>query len=407
MTSFTINESKSEQAIERFRRIQAASKLLYESLGRACLVHTEHMAQLCSEVTCLETGEVQFGLAMCPESTPPRASRDSSVVSQMCEGILDTSPIPTKEGDQFQWRCDPLVSRASRLAEKDLTTRCCRDLPLNCKPTKHIQKQATPRVLTVSAQERQSDEGLFKRTVRRDMSEGVEDLLSERSCIPIDCPNAPKPYASPINIHIYQLPYIEFQIGFSKKGNCCTHDARVSKNPARISLSQQPISLQQLITRETSQSTADFPQFQKLRLGGLLTRAVLQFHKTPWLADTWHDEDIRFFDIDHPRKHLDKIPSLHVNARLFAMEAMTQTSGESASSRVQHSLTPNPALFRLGVALLEIAYGASIESLRLPIDDEASTDARHVEYFVAHRLADEVGSTLGAKFAPLVRKCLV
>lgn len=56
------------EEIEKFRIVQQASRHLYEALGPACTVHTQHLALLCSEATFNNYGgssrhpEIQFKL---------------------------------------------------------------------------------------------------------------------------------------------------------------------------------------------------------------------------------------------------------------------------------------------------------------------------------------------------------
>ena len=56
--------------------------------------------------------------------------------------------------------------------------------------------------------------------------------------------------------------------------------------------------------------------------------------------------------------------------------------------------------------LLELAYGASFQSLRDSQEHNIRLESQVVDFIAARKLADEVGTTLGSEFASIVKKCL-
>lgn len=56
------------------------------------------------------------------------------------------------------------------------------------------------------------------------------------------------------------------------------------------------------------------------RLAGALSRAILQYHSTPWLRETWMDEVITFFE-----KEPTKVPA-HTNIRISTLFAELMTT---------------------------------------------------------------------------------
>ena len=99
----------------------------------------------------------------------------------------------------------------------------------------------------------------------------------------------------------------------------------------------------------------------------------------------------------------------HLNAVITPTRLKTGPVGEADTSRsslLATSIAPNVLLFSFGVILLEIAYGAPFEMLQQPEDIVASSDDRFTDFITARRLADGVGTSLGAAFASIVRKCL-
>ena len=64
-----------------------------------------------------------------------------------------------------------------------------------------------------------------------------------------------------------------------------------------------------------------------------------------------------------------------------------------------------PLLFSLGVVLLEIAHGASLEKLRQPVDLQNGGE-RFQDFFTAKRLAESKGTMMRSKYHAAVDHCM-
>lgn len=104
-------------------------------------------------------------------------------------------------------------------------------------------------------------------------------------------------------------------------------------------------------------------QCESLRLARHLASAVLQFHETPILKESWRSEDVVFFgentiSILKPEHPDMKTP--HLNVRVRTMP------GRSNSTATNNSfLNTIPYTFGLGILLLELAYQTPFNDLRL------------------------------------------
>ena len=138
----------------------------------------------------------------------------------------------------------------------------------------------------------------------------------------------------------------------------------------------------------------------------LLKLAVLHFHTTPWLSKSWNSNNVFFrgaSEIGSESRPTDPIP--HLNAKVTLTES-TAGSFNTGSSASLAGIVPNMLLFDLGVMLLELAYNAPFQSLRQCETLLVSSETTASDFVAAISLADEVGISLGAGFAAIVKKCL-
>jgi hypothetical protein len=209
-------------------------------------------------------------------------------------------------------------------------------------------------------------------------------------------------------------------IGYLQRTGTCSHRVYY-KHPkvhaelnAATSLAQIFSSISQVSTGQ--KQSKRMLQCESLRLARQLASAVLQFHATPILKESWCSEDIVFFrqhciSVLQPQHPDLKTPHLNVRVRT--------PSGKSNSASTSHSkLNSNPYTFSLGIILLELAYQAPFHDLRLRESaDESSPSSTSsltlthspsmVDNFsLAERLSQNMSSEMGVPYARLVRKCL-
>jgi hypothetical protein len=143
---------------------------------------------------------------------------------------------------------------------------------------------------------------------------------------------------------------------------------------------------------------------EKLRLARLLALAVLRFRASPWLAESWSSSDIYFFSMEEGTQQESalKFPCLNVQLSTKSATANQTTYPDFNAS----SIGPNPILFSLGVALIELGYDAPLQALRRDDDLKGGVSNQFTDYFTAKRLGKLVSKRLNTRYGRLVEKCL-
>jgi hypothetical protein len=157
----------------------------------------------------------------------------------------------------------------------------------------------------------------------------------------------------------------------------------------------------------TNPHADQFLQYERLRLGRQLASAVLQFHATPILKDSWRSNDVVFFGTDVSST---TITSPHLNVQLGKPNGrhLKMNSAETITF-TSRPFGRNPYLFRLGVILIELARQATLSALREERELERSGpshESKFSDFEVADRVSKNLSSSLGASYAKVVRKCL-
>lgn len=150
---------------------------------------------------------------------------------------------------------------------------------------------------------------------------------------------------------------------------------------------------------------------EKLNLARLLTLAVLRFHATPWLGESWSSNDIAFYSTAETNTDGNtplNAPFLNVNlpSSVSTLTGQITHPDHLASSSSAYSLAPNPTLFSLGVVLIELGYDAPLQALRQESDLEGGTSSQFTDFFTASRLGKLVSKRLNSRYGKLVQRCL-
>ncbi len=104
-------------------------------------------------------------------------------------------------------------------------------------------------------------------------------------------------------------------------------------------------------------------QHDKLKVVANLSSSVLQLYRTPWLDDYWKEDDLFF--VRKPRPSQTTIYEYP-----YVYRKLTQPPGGAAlhGQPTKHRVIRNQALYSLGILLIELWYGKTMEQLRLPSD---------------------------------------
>ncbi|KAF2115387.1 hypothetical protein BDV96DRAFT_659646 [Lophiotrema nucula] len=158
--------------------------------------------------------------------------------------------------------------------------------------------------------------------------------------------------------------------------------------------SPKDVSLQDLLRSEgRTWSLRD-----KWILAVVLAHAVLHCSDSPWLAPNWSKEHVSFFKNDSTGEAMLGRPFLKVD---FGSHSAGES--EDAGLFMAHS---NPALLSLGVMLLEVYLGKSIESQYLPEDLFDGNPNENTNLTTALRLLENADGDLVVGFRKAIKSCL-
>jgi hypothetical protein len=159
-------------------------------------------------------------------------------------------------------------------------------------------------------------------------------------------------------------------------------------------------SLRQVLTKRANVGRS-LTRYDKLRVAVDLASSVLQLYKTPWLDEQWSDNDVYF--VHRPGVPLSTLYEHPFVYRKFS----SQTSAHpSPSQRAVGRVIRNQTLFTLGILLIELLYGKSIEELQLPRDLDCE-GTPGVAWCTAERLIkEEIEYEAGMLYLDAVRRCV-
>ena len=363
--------------MEKFQRVQQASQILYDALSRACNIHPEHVVQLCLLAKYTSDGrgvcKTRFTLAF--SRTEPQDH--ASLAIDPARSKQSTAPC-----DMIWFEIESVTGNNGKTCEDRYTKGEGR--PSLDKFSQRPKREMS--VGTSSTDIATSPASLPQVPLTKPEPQNHQNLCMQLSRISMDS----------VGSYVYTLEQI----------HGCEHFVYA---PVGLSASPPSISLAQLIAQGSSQEvSSELPQYQRLSHAKALTLAILQFHASPWLSESWKSDNVFFCGPPKgasQQTQSDAAP--HLNATVAPAKNMTKAnSPEPIASALPSSVIPNRLLFDLGVMLLELAYNAPFQALRQRETLLESTNTVVADFTAALRLADEVGIFLGAGFAAIVKKCL-
>ncbi|KAH7380245.1 hypothetical protein DE146DRAFT_289547 [Phaeosphaeria sp. MPI-PUGE-AT-0046c] len=158
--------------------------------------------------------------------------------------------------------------------------------------------------------------------------------------------------------------------------------------------------LRQVLTKKASFKRR-LMQHDKFKVAVDLASSVLQLHKTPWLRDDWGDSDVYF--VHRPGAPPSTIYQHPFIYRKFS--SAVASTGPVSQPQVRRVIR-NQTLFTLGVLLIELLYGVSIEELQTSHDLSCEGTPGAV-WCTAERLVDEeIALEAGQLYSDAVRRCI-
>lgn len=166
----------------------------------------------------------------------------------------------------------------------------------------------------------------------------------------------------------------------------------------QITYNDLPVrSLHQIISGGSSQPLK-ITNKDRYELALLLSSTLLQLYNTPWLNDNWTREDIHLRQ-DWLGKSLAK--NLYVSKTFNAVQP-----GCSQQSDPDLCLIQNISVFNLGIALLELAFGHSIEYYETAADLRDGVRTNLTNLYIAIRPAEETEMHEGKRYSDVVKRCI-
>ena len=163
-------------------------------------------------------------------------------------------------------------------------------------------------------------------------------------------------------------------IGYLQRSGTCSHRIYY-KHPNSHTETNAVVTLAQIFSSISAvepgrKQSKRMLQCESLRLARQLASAVLQFHETPILKESWRSEDVVFFgqnsiSILQAQRPDMKTPHLNVRVR-------TPPGKSNPIATNNAFLNTNPYTFGLGIILLELAYQTPFKDLRLLDSDSVS-----------------------------------
>ncbi|EEU48326.1 uncharacterized protein NECHADRAFT_90584 [Fusarium vanettenii 77-13-4] len=140
---------------------------------------------------------------------------------------------------------------------------------------------------------------------------------------------------------------------------------------------------------------------EKVRLALAIASSVLQLSKTPWLPEALTRKNVHFF------RRGDSLSYEHpfLQRRLPEHSAKYPRNGSESESC---SLSNNPTLFALGILLLEIILGSSLDQL-WKADDKGPDDENPSlirDLIIANRMLEQRVALINPAYKAVVERCI-
>ena len=363
-----------------YQIVRKTSENLYRALAKTsrCLAHHEHSAALRIDVGPLQESKpsrVRFNMAYSANlGNPVWINVESTMKGNSVEGTVQVVQ------NTFE---DAVTCLKRRLEVSDVYA------TVSTKPSKPAEslRNCTPKPFTRSFEKKPNKIWLPSENVpgtgscNRD-EYGVPDLSVRKSCFHLQLVN----YHATMNTDLCA--------GFIREGY---YDHLLYLPPQPCGPEETTQSLAHIISSMSDDwPLSSYSRVERIRLAKILAKAVLEYHDTPWLRESWRSEDVQFFV--ESCKPLAALDAPHLSVR-FSSSSKSLTSGQS------HPFAENSTLFGLATILLELDFEKPLSRMRQP-SDVVESSLQDTEFKTAVRLAKSTAPGLGPDFRKIIRKCL-
>lgn len=370
--------------IQRSAAVKKTAEDLYGALGAACTEHENHQVHLSLIPVCSNAQQIRFTLAFSEFTlTPPGpGTGDKSLWLTVESSFNERSGSSDGETDGL---CQVTTLKRTFVRFQD------------------------------EYDEHSSQSNKAKRPLQQQNQQKAAGLTSLMVTPPV-----PSPASTIVNLctngkichHLARFVNLTLPrdqaIGYLKKSAISKHLIYLECDSSATSAksgSTNLRSLRDVLREDRGDTTHDgFSFAQRITLAKQLAQAVLHFHKTAWLQDSWDSRTILVRRSKGPRA-----PTSNADS---ALEVFATTNIYSPTANYNLAPTsPNPLvirnrlLFSLGVVLIELAYEKPLASMIDQID-RIGTAQQDVPYRTADRLSKRVSRWMGPMYAETVHKCL-
>ncbi|KAF9877553.1 hypothetical protein CkaCkLH20_04688 [Colletotrichum karsti] len=151
--------------------------------------------------------------------------------------------------------------------------------------------------------------------------------------------------------------------------------------------------------REILEQPLDYPHLSftaKLQLAVVVSSSFLKLQQTPWLPEILTSRHILFLKNDNQLSY----------ENAFIMKRLPENPQEDEDNMNSTSISRSPALLALGLLLLELILGCTVEALRIPQDETPGGAAGLMPgYITAQRVLRQ--QTIGSmNYSSAVQRCI-
>ena len=228
-------------------------------------------------------------------------------------------------------------------------------------------------------------------------------------------PPVPAPTPKPTNIpfgpiydicaNIFRFDAAEEGIGYLHEDEFAMYRHHVYLTEAKVGPSFRTTSLDRLLDPAEQEPLQNLlSRRQRLKLAAILASSVLQLDQTSWLKSQWKASDIYFHyrDEDALLTSRPTFPPPHVACRLSDSNSEPDYTNKPMIPKAQQARSE--ALLTLGLALVELCFGRTLEKMQMPEDVDENESLTRLN--TAIRKLDEVYNEIGGQYGDVVRRCL-
>ncbi|KAL8869005.1 MAG: hypothetical protein Q9174_004595 [Haloplaca sp. 1 TL-2023] len=158
-------------------------------------------------------------------------------------------------------------------------------------------------------------------------------------------------------------------------------------------------SLEDLLRSAKHSGDESLSRKERLGIAVILASSVLQLDGTSWLKSGWSSNDIYF----HHKDGQDTQFAQPYLAWQKCCDANRSCRTKSLSGVANHMIR-NEVLLALGLTLVELCFGKTLDDMRKP--EDIGTDKMAIRLATATRLYYRVNDEMGIPYGDVVRRCL-